>query len=340
MIRFFKVGFIFIMSITIFSCSKSSPTPVIPVIPYADQYPVDIAAIETYLKTHSITVTNLPEDQDATFATVVAGDASSIWGSNPNIPKASLLNKIVNSNGVDYKVYYISLRDGTNERPTRVDSAFVSYKGKLLDETVFDQAQNPVWFSLGNVIQGWKEIIPFFKSGSVDATNTNGTVSYANFGAGVMFLPSGLAYYNGSVGSIPAYSPLIFSFKLKNINYVDNDYDRIDSKNEDVNGDGDPTNDDSDGDGHPDFIDIDDDADGIPTKTEIRRPERDPVTGNIMLDSSNQPIYLGYYPYNGAATDDLSTPYIDERQGIPTGGISPDYTSPNRLRIHLDKNYH
>ncbi|MFM9987626.1 FKBP-type peptidyl-prolyl cis-trans isomerase [Flavobacterium sp.] len=273
MIRIFKVGFIFVMSLMIFSCNKTDDPVNAYVVPFAEQYPVDNAAIETFLKSHSITPVNHPgfsDDQDVTFPAVTVGDPSSIWGSDPLNPKASLLHKIVTSNDVNYKVYYISLREGTNENPTRVDSAFVSYKGRLLNETVFDQAENPVWFPLDNVIQGWKEILPLFKTGDPGVTGADGTVIYSNFGAGVMFLPSGLGYYNGGVGSIPSYSPLIFSFKLKDLNYVDHDRDRIDSKYEDANGNGIFTDDDTDGDGRQDYLDIDDDADGIPTKTEIR----------------------------------------------------------------------
>ncbi|WP_395059952.1 FKBP-type peptidyl-prolyl cis-trans isomerase, partial [Flavobacterium sp.] len=130
---------------------------------------------------------------------------------------------------------------------------------------------NPTFFSLTRVVEGWKEIIPLFKSGNKDVTDINNPI-YSGFGAGVMFLPSGLAYYSGSLGLIPSYSPLIFSFKLKDVNFVDHDADRIDSRYEDANGDGDPTNDDSDGDGIPNYFDIDDDGDGIPTKTEIKNP--------------------------------------------------------------------
>ena len=286
MIRIFKVGFIFIMSLMIFSCHKSDSPTSFYVVPFAEQYPKDIAAIETYLKTHSINVTNhsgFPDDQDVAFATVPAGDPTSIWGNLP-VPKASLLSKSVLSNGVTYNVYYLKLRDGVGQNPTRVDSTFVSYKGQTLADAVFDQAPNPLWLRLSDVIIGWKEIFPLFKTGDSGVVNTDGTVTYNNFGAGVMFLPSGLAYYNNAIGSIPAYAPLIFNFKLKGLNYIDHDYDRIDSKDEDINGDGDPTNDDSDGDGRPDYLDIDDDADGIPTKTEIR------MSPGVYYDFANIPL--------------------------------------------------
>ncbi|SNB29941.1 putative lipoprotein [Flavobacterium psychrophilum] len=323
MIRFFKVAFIFAMSLMIFSCHKNEdPTPEY-VVPFAEQYPRDIAAIDKYLDEYHMDVAVLDGSYDVTFKKISIMPTPGV--SIRNQTDYPLLNKTVNRNGVNYKVYYISLREGTKERPTKVDSAFVSYKGYLLNETVFDQAQNPVWFTLDRVIQGWRDIMPLFKSGTF-ATDADGTVNYTNFGAGVMFLPSGLAYYNGSRGAIPSYSPLIFTFKLKGVNYVDHDYDRIDSKDEDVDGDGDPTNDDSDADGYPNYLDIDDDGDGYSTKSEIKKPT--PL-------SAGQGTSL-YYPFSPIVDDPTTTINESEPKGIPS--LSGDGDTPTRLRRHLDKN--
>jgi hypothetical protein len=136
----------------------------------------------------------------------------------------------------------------------------------------FDQAQNPAWFPLSSVVQGWREIMPLFKAANSHTQNSDGTISYSGFGAGVMFLPSAFGYYNNSVSVIPSYSPLIFSFKMMGLNYVDNDFDRIDSKDEDVNGNGILSDDDTDGDGHANYLDQDDDGDGYFTKYEIANP--------------------------------------------------------------------
>jgi hypothetical protein len=85
---------------------------------------------------------------------------------------------------------------------------------------------------------------------------------FSNFGSGVMFLPSGLAYYNQIPSAlIPSYSPLIFSFKLKSQKSRDHDRDGILSKYE-VNptiANQKPKDYDSDGDGIPNYYDIDDD---------------------------------------------------------------------------------
>ncbi len=56
MIRFFKVAFIFAMSLMIFSCHKNEdPTPEY-VVPFAEQYPRDIAAIDKYLDEYHMDV--------------------------------------------------------------------------------------------------------------------------------------------------------------------------------------------------------------------------------------------------------------------------------------------
>jgi hypothetical protein len=368
MIRIFKVGFIFIMSLMIFSCNKTDGVADVYIVPYAEQYPVDIAAIDKYLDEYHMEV-SVDGNKDVTFTKLTQAPVGSLsiraqYASN-------LHTKIVTSNGVDYKVYYINITDilnpnyyGSGENPTSVDSVFVSYRGEFLytkkeavvpatnpitynsfiASTKFDEAQNPVWFPLYNVIEGWKEIFPLFKTGDPGVPNaTNGTVSYANFGAGVMFLPSGLAYYSGGVGSIPSYSPLIFSFKLKGLNYVDHDRDGIDSKNEDINGNGIFTDDDTDGDGRPNYLDIDDDGDGYSTKSEIRKPTNEVgVVGLVNFGPSK------HYPYDSfVVVDDPATLSIDESlnsepRGIPAFAASgePDYTSAGRLRIHLDKSHH
>ena len=79
---------------------------------------------------------------------------------------------------------------------------------------------------------------------------------------------------------------------------------------------------DTDGDDRPDYLDVDDDADGVLTKTERSFTYLD---GTVTKTA--------YYPYFGALVDDAATPYDDTR-GIPS--CSGDFTTPTRLRRHLD----
>jgi hypothetical protein len=211
-----------------------------------------------------------------------------------------LLSRDVNLHGITYKTYYLVLREGTGDKPTNVDGVMASYRGDYLTQvaattttaatltaTQFEESKYPqFFFNLTGTIVGWSEVFPQFKTGTYKP-NSDGTVSYSDFGAGVMFLPSGLAYYASGSGAIPSYSPLVFSFKLYQIQRLDNDADGIPSILEDLNGDGyvydfrntisypvTPASnpDDSDKDGIADFLDVDDDGDNYTTKYEIKNP--------------------------------------------------------------------
>ena len=126
-----------------------------------------------------------------------------------------------------------------------------------------------IHFITSKSIQGWQEIFPEFKIGNAQFDNTTGITTFSDFGAGVMFVPSGLAYFNQSQINIPSYTPIIFNFKLMKLKYKDHDGDKILSKYE-FGGPTSGTALDTDGDTKPDYADFDDDNDGKLTKEEIR----------------------------------------------------------------------
>lgn len=260
-------------------CPGTDDPPVTEVRPYAEVYNEDIAELEDFMHTHFTTVdanynVTITKITTATPGTPIfdALDTSA----NQNDPTKPLKYKIVSKGGVDHKIYFLKLREGSggtngDMQPTRLDSILPTYKGYKLDLSVFDVKNNVTdWLQMGDVIQGWQEIFPLFKAAD-DAVidNGDGTYGFSNFGAGVMFVPSGLAYFNQGAGSIGAYTPIIFSFKLMKVRFKDHDGDKIFSKDEY----GGPTSGDaidSDGDGKPDYGDFDDDNDGKLTKEEIR----------------------------------------------------------------------
>jgi hypothetical protein len=97
---------------------------------------------------------------------------------------------------------------------------------------------------------------------------------------------------------------------------VDTDGDGVPDVDEDLDGDGDPSNDDSDGDGTPNYLDTDDDNDGIPTLTEGGVADTD---GDGVLD------YLE--PNNGDTDGDGNMNYNDpddDGDGIPTADEDND----------------
>jgi FKBP-type peptidyl-prolyl cis-trans isomerase FkpA len=300
-----KIKFYFILliaTIGIVSCSKDDDkdVPVTPPRDYETQYKEDIVAIENYLKTHSITVTNKPGeaiDQDVKIDVIPAGGTEpSIWSYLDSATFPKLLSRDVSLHNITYKLYYLVIREGIKdvsgvggESPSNVDAVFTAYKGTLLDGTVFDSSNNGQnqWNLDGfpkhdggvPVITGWSEAFPKFKTGQL-TSNADGTVSYANFGSGMMFLPSGLGFYNKADSKVPAYSPLVFSVKLYSVKRFDHDADGVPSYQEDVDPDHDgymyilaagvPNPDDTDKDGAPDFFDFDDDGDNYATSGEIK----------------------------------------------------------------------
>src|SRR5690606_15815495 len=123
---------------------------------------------------------------------------------------------------VPHKLYYIEARAGGGGNPTHADSTFLTYKGTLLDGTVFDQNQDFSWHELYNRVPGFAHGVPQFNAGSPDQIieHGDGTFTIADSGIGLFILPSGLAYFNRPQGSIPSYSPVIFQVELGT--YVEN----------------------------------------------------------------------------------------------------------------------
>ncbi len=338
----FKLYFIVFATLAVlFSCNKADGPVIIPPRDFQEQYDTEIETIREYLKNfyiESITSSADYTDQDIKLTRIPTGNTSliPIWDS------PLLDSTVVTYDEVDYKVYYLNLRQGNaaGVSPVSVDEVLASYKGSYLDydtktvngvavdslvSTDFEYIPFPDNFiPLSQTIRGWQKMFPKFKSGVINTNPGPNPIIYTDFGAGVMFLPSGLAYYNIGSGSIPSYSPLVFSFKLYDVRRADQDSDGILSINEDTNHDGDFTNDDTDEDGTQDYLDIDDDGDGYFTKTETK-----------YTDSAG---VVHYYPFNGAAVDDPATPLVDETKGVPSCGL--DYITPTRVRRYLDKTCH
>lgn len=385
----FKYFFILlIVTVSIVSCNKNDDDDIVvePLRDYAEQYKTDKATIELYLNTHYIVVTESSgnvEDMDVVIGSIEdPATQVPIMSYKANVGTATfpqLKSKIVDLHGVNYELYYLVLREGVGEKPMNTDGVLTSYHVSYLKDvpakdnvpayvssTFVQEVKYPqnVWDLSGYGaagtspvgIVGWGEVFPELKTGNSSGKN-DGTISYTDFGAAVMFLPSGLAYYSGG-GTIPAYSPLVYNVKLYQITRLDHDSDGVLDVNEDINGDGyvrdyrntalypnTPVNpDDTDGDGIPNFIDIDDDGDGYTTYLEITKPTAE--VGGTFGPSK-------YYPFEPfSVADDPATPNTDESlnsepRGIPAfvktetvNGVVKnvyDYTTAGRLKIHLDK---
>lgn len=280
--RFLQASALLAVTVIFTGCKKDDNTDIAPPRDPALQYATEKVAIEDYLNTHYIEV-------DADF-NVTFGETNSTTHpiSIMDQTQYPIQYKMVTHNNVEYKVYYIMFRQGVDNQPTRADNVLTAYKGMLMttEAKVFDESPFPQNFSLlSSTIEGWQQIIPLFKAGTIASGNPQDPATFQDYGAGVMFLPSALGYYNYGQTGIPAYSSLIFSFKLYRAQYLDTDRDGI--LNKDEKGEFDDIKDnDTDGDGRPDYLDVDDDGDGIYTSDEIGYNGTTPVDFNSIPDCS------------------------------------------------------
>lgn len=280
------------------SCKKDDPVTPFELRDRQEVYNEDILEIEAYLQNNYITVDS---NFDVLVDSILPGSSNvSIWDQTDyplqsiTVQNDSRLNFSTTGridDTVDYKLYYIVLSEGGGVTPTAVDSTFTSYKGWNMKNETFDSNPNGLWFSFPDAnisaISGFRQALSQIKTAeSLVQDPATGTVSYINYGNIVVFVPSGLAYFSTSSSTkIGSYAPIAFQIKLFGNKQRDHDRDRVLSNFEDLNANGDCFDDDTDGDGTPDFLDYDDDADGVLTKTEIRYV--DPVTSEVLYYDFN-----------------------------------------------------
>lgn len=272
------------------SCRKDD-TSVEPPRDRAEQYATDIDAIKEYLQTHYMTVSETNGLIDVSVAEIPEnGTQTSIWDNteyplqfktikNPDRSSYRTTGRI--DDPVDYTLYYLILNEGGGASATVTDSVYCSYRGWTLDGNEFDRTEVPIWSTYPALAQdapafigGFREFVPELRASERRVDNGDGTFTFENSGVGVVFIPSGLAYFNASRLNISAYSPLVFLVRLGLVKERDHDRDRIMSKYENRDANGNVVEDlftvDSDGDEIPDFLDTDDDNDSYSTKNEIR----------------------------------------------------------------------
>uniref|UniRef100_UPI00404A8DF5 FKBP-type peptidyl-prolyl cis-trans isomerase n=1 Tax=Flavobacterium sp. TaxID=239 RepID=UPI00404A8DF5 len=303
----FRLLSIFLLGIILFSCNKDDSPTIAPPRDYDVQYATDIELIENFLTENYLTV---DANLNVTFSEIgeTGTEANIFQQQDYPLQFVTVKNDKRNSNlvdglvedPVDYKLYYIMLNEGAGSSPSTVDSVFVSYKGWRLDDVVFDQNDSPIWFDSNNLVSGFRQMLTLMKTAESFTDNPDGTVDFLNFGNAVVFIPSGLGYFNSSPVNIGSYQNLIFQLQMKSLNYKDHDRDGIRSKDEKYGANTNIWAQDTDGDNVPDFLDIDDDGDNFLTKIEIKDANGD------------------YYDF----------------EDIPS--CSGDVTDPNRLKKHID----
>lgn len=277
-----KIALILTIGFVFFSCGKDNDSSVD--FDAAAQAIIDDDALIEYLQTHYL------NDDDGGIWTITNGE-------EPLMNQVDVQNIV--EDDISYKLYYLKQQEGVTIAPTRADSVLSTYTGMLLDSTIFDSSSSVKGFSLvptqpngtGGVILGWQYGFTNFKSGNI-IVNPDESFYYEDFGKGILFIPSGLAYGNfgSSTGIIQPNSPLVFQITLQYVKKSDHDNDTILSILEDIDEDGNVFNDDTDEDGIPNYLDNDDDNDGILTRDEDADGDGDPT--NDDTDNDGIPDYL------------------------------------------------
>lgn len=114
-----------------------------------------------------------------------------------------IINNNLTAQRSDSGLYYVVTDPGTGAQPTATSNVTVAYKGYFIDGTVFDESDaTGISFRLNQVIKGWTEGIPYFKTG----------------GSGILLVPAHLGYGSYDYRGIPGGSVLIFDIKLISVN--------------------------------------------------------------------------------------------------------------------------
>lgn len=95
-------------------------------------------------------------------------------------------------------LYYIETKTGTGITPPYGATVKVKYKGTFTDGTEFDSGTTSFKLGFSQVIAGWDEGIALMKEG----------------GKATLIIPCDLAYGAYRSGSIPGYTPLVFTVEL------------------------------------------------------------------------------------------------------------------------------
>ncbi|WP_299251912.1 hypothetical protein [uncultured Lacinutrix sp.] len=223
--------------------------------------------------------------------------------------------KIVNQDDIDYNLYILKIRAGEGDNISPLDAAAMIYTGLTPDGTIFDSQVNiglgqP--FDLSGVVAGFREGIVEFKTSTGFTENADGSITYNNHGIGAVFMQSGLGYFADPPSSIDQYVPLFFKLNVISRSNTDYDGDGIPSHLEHPDGDTtDDDEDDTDEDSFANYIDNDDDGDGVLTADEIEQKEyEDDGTNQFMSKAEAQ----AYFTAN-AATDEIFISIEAEQDG-------------------------
>jgi FKBP-type peptidyl-prolyl cis-trans isomerase FkpA len=118
------------------------------------------------------------------------------------IAKNSITGTVKDTTGLHYKIIEPGTGGTKADTIQLTDRLNVSYKGTLLNGTVFDEREKETFREarLGGLVEGWQI----------------GLQKIAKGGKVQLFIPSKLGYGNRDMGDIPANSVLVFELTLHN----------------------------------------------------------------------------------------------------------------------------
>ncbi|RZN83199.1 MAG: hypothetical protein EVB11_05640 [Winogradskyella sp.] len=331
-----------IFSLVILACSPDDPD----FVPVEDrdrteQQTTDKAILLDYLQSHyynsgALSSIQNPEVSDIVITELAEGQAVPV---NHTLLIGAVETKTTTFEDTLYEYYILKINQGGGEAsPDFTDKVRVEYEGTLIeDASVFDSAVNPVDFDLvgfgvnaGGVITGWQRVFPEFNEASSFTTGSN--VQFDDYGVGVMFLPSGLAYFSSQLVGIPSYSNLIFKFALFQTEVNDHDVDGIPSYLEDLNANLDVFDEDTDENLIVNYVDPDDDGDGVLTRNELERIEYVINVGGQEPTLANNEFELSRVEEMGMITITTGTIVDTDSNNVPDyldADITIDYSDDN-----------
>ncbi|NRD22399.1 hypothetical protein HNV10_04045 [Winogradskyella litoriviva] len=315
-----------------------------------EQQAKDNDSILKYLTTHYYNSNEIASLEDPQYTDIIISELEQDEDGN-YLPLQDAVNNTLLIDAVvtyeteyleaSYKYYVLHLNQGGGESPNFTDQVRVRYEGTSIndDGEVFDAVSTPEelllygdgFTTLGS-IRAWQLVMPMFSTAikpSGGYNIVNGVVDYDNYGFGIMFVPSGLAYFSGtSTGS--SYDNLMFKFELLQYEEMDHDSDGIPSYLEDLDDNTDAFDDDTDEDEFANFIDFDDDGDGVSTFNELISTE---YTVDTNLDEDEPILAANEYEYARSETAGVIT--ITTVTVVFTNAGTPDYLDAN---ISVDHN--
>ena len=316
-----------VMVFTFISCKSAddSGSAAVPPRDRAEQQIDDKEILLNYLSTHYYNSSFFETGTNHRIEDIIISELTD----GETVPEGSTLlidsdfleTETVEYQDTDYEYYILRLNQGGGKSPNFTDNVRVRYEGSNVDsEDVFQVISTPQnlllqgdGFNRSGAIEAWKLVIPSFNTAENFENGTDGITNYNNYGFGVMFVPSGLAYFSSFTLGIPQYSNLVFKFELLQFEIIDHDTDGIPSYVENINGDRDVFDDDTDEDGTPDFIDFDDDNDGVATFNEL-------VQNTIIFNEGEEEPVLGENEYERSRNTEAGVITINTVIAIDANG--------------------